>query len=889
MNECIIKTKILRPPLRGIIHRNRLYRDLDRGAECKVTLISAPAGYGKTTLMAAWIAETPRAYCWLSLDKFDDSAGRFLHYLKAALLEAGIIDASIGAEANLPEIINQITVFDGDTFIVLDDYHLADSPEIHDITGQLIDRLPEDCHLIIVSRSDPLLRLAKLRGQGEITEIRAQDLQFTEKEVEVFLRSVLGDSFDKKEITALTRHTEGWIAGLQMIATSLRGSADVSFFIRKLTGHERMLTDYLIEEVFDQLQSDIQDFLLECSILDRFSAELCDAVRGGTDSAEYLDSIDRGNLFITALDEERRWYRLHYLFSEMLKHRISQKNPEKVSSLHSAAAGWFYSQGQFREAIDHTLAAEEYHNAISLLEKHCDWFLMKGEIKPVLGWVSLIPEALVDENPYIGAFHAWSALVSGQPIKLVMRKLEVLSRKRQESIVQCLHAYIAVVRGNASKALQLSRMARSSIPESHKFLKGFTLLTEALATPSPGSSLPDIESLEDAFESSLESGNLLVGVLALAYQGQVFLSRGNLSLAEERFQRAIGLAVEKDGKKIPISGAGLLGIGEVNRLRGNVDTAIQCFQDGIQAYGGWFEPASIEGYVGLAFSLFSKGCGEESERAIVEATRLARQFDATERDDRFVALQKLKLVMLNQAGTTSVDTVLSDNIPTIRANQSCSDVQLTILETLVLARHKLHEGCPDECIELAAKAEKAALSADHQLLVLDTQLLLTRAYWRNDEPSRAFEILEKAIGFARPEGIIQPFVDEGEEMARILYEARAAARATARATARASAGATAHTVESTTKFIGRLLAAFPLPNQSLVVADDDHTNGVDALSARELEVLSLLSEGLSNKEAAARLFVSVRTIKWHASNIYAKLNVASRTQALARAKQVGIL
>ena len=440
----LLQTKLHVPPVRSdpstglrarLVLRPRLVERLERGRNLKLTLISAPAGFGKTTLVAEWVrrlseAGTADGIAWLSLDEDDNDLARFLVYVVATLSE---IEATIGkgvlnqlrtspppAEEILTFLINVIATMPGPIILVLDDYHLIGDQAIHDALAFLLARLPRQMHLVIATREDPPLSLARLRARGQLTELRAMDLRFTPSEAAEFLNQVMGLALSAKDIAALEARTEGWIAGLQLAALALqgtistRGQQDVSGFIQSFTGSHRFVLDYLVEEVLERQPENIQTFLLQTAILDRLTAPLCDAVSGQDNGQETLESLDRANLFIVPLDNERRWYRFHHLFADLLNQRLRQAQPELIPSLHQRASEWYEQNDLADEAIEHALQAGDRARAASLMEVQSDAAWRRGEHAKLRHWLDALPLEAVRAQPRLCVYHTWYLFAGGR-------------------------------------------------------------------------------------------------------------------------------------------------------------------------------------------------------------------------------------------------------------------------------------------------------------------------------------------------------------------------------------------------------------------------------------------------------------------------------------------
>lgn len=864
--QAILRTKVTPPRIRSPIHRERLYLLLDRGADGKLTLLSAPAGFGKTTLVAAWLAERGRDSAWISLDRSDGSRVRFLRYLAAAT--EPLFRRSGEAPSILTDLINELSDLDSDIVLVLDDYHLAGGPEIHDAVAFLLDHSPANLHVFILTRADPPLKLAKLRGRGELTELRVADLQFRVDEVGSYLSTGMGIDLSQEDLDLLTSHTEGWAAGIQMVGASLSNRDDAPEFIRNLTSENRYVLDYLLEEVLSRLDPEVEAFLLDASILERLTADLCAAVTGRDDSQRILERIDRSNLFIIPLDEERRWYRLHHLFADLLVSRLSDRNPDAIPELHRRASGWFEAHGLVVEAIDHLVAAGDLEEVANRIDRYGERVLMESENEAFLRWVDALTPEIIRAHPSIEMLRLWAGILRGGPVGPAEKQLRTPRVGSQMGAAMSVRAFLALARGDVAEAIDLADGAGRNLPENHQFLRGFAAWTRALAAVLGGDLDNGLDALDQAHRESLEAGNLFMAVMALSQRAELLVFQGSLSAAEAAYARALDLSGKPDGGRMAVGGAALIGLGEIARMRGDLDGAIGLFRAGIDCFRGWFPAGGIDGLLGLARALAAKGRVGESDAAIEEAEGIAAEFDASEYDDRLVRWCRDRL-LLTSGRRERVHRAESGSISS-PAGASHSHHFLLELEVLIGARLDLDRGDCDSCIQSARDVAGAARQRRHFFVLLEALLLEALANRREERLDDAFRAVADAVELAAPERCIQSFVDEGPEMARILFEARRAGL--------------------DHEFVGVLLAAYPLEDRSFAAGGAlREADSVEPLSTREMEVLCLLAGGLSNKEVAAELFVSERTVKWHTSNIYAKLSVTSRTAAVARARQLGML
>ncbi|MDY7042193.1 MAG: helix-turn-helix transcriptional regulator, partial [Chloroflexota bacterium] len=424
--DTLIRTKLRLPFLRPeLVPRPRLQEQIAQGLRGPLTLITAPAGFGKTTLVASCVAGCGMPVAWLSLDKDDNLVGRFLSYLVAALQQA---DNTIGSEAAqlvaasqqappeavLTSLINELDRANTEIALVLDDYQFINSQAVHEEVAFLLEHCPQAFHLVIATRSDPPLPLARLRARGQMVELRTADLRFTAPEAAQFLKVAMGLRLDAGSVAVLEERTEGWIAGLQMAALSMRGREDVDSLIRAFAGTHRFIMDYLLEEVLAREPEEVQTFLLQTAILTRLTGPLCDAVTGASGSQEMLERLERRNLFILPLDDDRRWYRYHHLFADLLQARLYQSGPDRVARLLSRAAEWCEGDGQIAEAVGYALAAQDYRRAADLIARYWHHTANKGEIETVWSWLEALPEDTVRNSAPLGLAYCWVLWLKGQ-------------------------------------------------------------------------------------------------------------------------------------------------------------------------------------------------------------------------------------------------------------------------------------------------------------------------------------------------------------------------------------------------------------------------------------------------------------------------------------------
>jgi len=977
----VLTTKLCVPPPRpGLVHRPRLLKRLDEGLGQghRLVLISAPAGFGKTTLLAEWAAslEASTSVAWLSLDEGDNDPTRFLAYLVAALQAA---DARFGQGAQAPlqpsgmestdtlgqagvppapeelltALINRINAVPGQCVLILDDYHLITAQPVHKHLTFLLDRLPHHMHLAIATRVDPPLAIARLRARGQLTEIRLADLRFTSDEAAAFLNRVMRLALATGDVTALASRTEGWIAGLQMAALALQAKPphtagpttckdDRSRFIQTFTGSDRYVMDYLVEEVLRRQPELIQAFLLQTSVLDRLTAPLCDAVvrinesadqrvsesadqrkaaGGCTESAksnqelyqvsepaegrfadlqirrfadlsnqQILEYLERNNLFVLPLDNERRWYRYHRLFADLLRKRLHQKQPDLVPALHRRASRWYEQNGLLADGIDHALAAADFERAAELIEQATETTLMRSEIATFLRWVEALPDELVRARPSLCLFHAWALLLSGSSLDAIESRLQGLDEGEDliAGGMAALRARIAILQGHVSQAVDLSHQALEWLPEDDSFLRTVTLWTLGMSHLAGGNALAGSRALEEAARTSRGAGNVMVAVVALCRLAGLWMVQGHLKEARAMYERALALATDEEGNSLPIAGEALIGLGELAREWNDLEAATHHLTQGIELSRQWREAAALGGIIALARIRQAQGDMDGAQHMVERARQLAAQSDATEADDLTVALYQARL-WIAQGNVEAVERWATERGLYKDADAAGSgegdgliERHLRKYEHIVMARLRLVQGRPEQALTLLDSLLPRARRLNRNKLLIEIHTLRALAFQarasargatREGRGMPALDALEQALSLAEPEGYVRIFIEEGEPMAALLRQI--AARGIA------------------VDYVSRLLAALeleqPRPAIERTPTLKPETQLIEPLSERELEILRLIAVGLSNREIAEELVVAVSTVKWHINNLYDKLDVRSRTQAIARARESNLL
>jgi LuxR family maltose regulon positive regulatory protein len=862
-----------------MVPRPRLVERLNAGLHRKLTLVSAPAGFGKTTLLGEWTANTERPFAWLSLDEGDNDPARFLAYFVAALqtVHESVGESVLAAlkspqpppiDLFLTSLINEIAITSdlpsasaGRSFVlVLDDFHVITDPQVNRAMAFLLDNLPPQMHLVLSSRADPSWPLARLRARGEMTELRADDLRFTLEETTAFLNEAMRLDLSPEDVDALETRTEGWIAGLQMAALSMRGRKDVSAFIRAFSGSHRFVLDYLLEEVLEQQPRDVQEFLLKTSILERMTAPLCNAVTQSSDSRAILTQLDQTNLFLVPLDDERRWYRYHHLFADLLRQRLQQDRRDLTPVLHRRASEWYQAKELYPNAVNHSLAAGDEERAAELISSGGWDMLVRGEMRELLGWLDSLPQDLVSSRPQLGVIHAWALALTSQWERLDQR-LTQIGDSHVPGEIAALQAYVASVQGNIPRTVALCKQASEALPERKWFSRSFVALSLGIAYFAGRQPAAARKAFCEAIELCRAAGFSYMMQAAMMELGLVQQMAGSLHEAAETFRRALELIPGQDLRPVPIAGMAYLGLSKAHYEWNDLDRALQNARRGIEVTDlGGFTNALLHSYVRLIAVHLARGDMMAASQAFEKAERLVEQHPHPAISGMLVNLRVR--FWLRSGDLRAASLWLQEHPPT--AGDVTNYPQE--LEQLAAARVLLGLKQTAGVLELLHPLQDRAEEAGRVWMLIRILVLQARALQVDEKRDLAVSKLERALSLAEPEGYVRTFVDEGEPMARLLRQALSEGIAP--------------------NYAARLLAAF---GEEAELTSPAMESLIEPLTEREMDVLRLIVAGLSNPEIAEELFIAVSTVKSHINHIYGKLGVESRTQAVIKVQELALL
>ncbi len=894
MPESLLATKLFVPSISlELVPRPRLYERLDQGLTRKLTLVSAPAGFGKSTVVTGWLAENGDQAAWLSLDEGDNDPVRFWTYLIAAIqticpelgVEARQVISAPQLRNNEPvgiSLINDIFQLDHDLILVLDDYHVIEAEAIHTGLGYLLEHQPPNLHIVLITRADPSISLARLRAHSQLVEIRAKDLQFSLDEAATLLNDKMGLGLNLKQIEALNAHTESWVVGLQLAALSMKGKTSYDAFIKEFTGGHKFILDYLIEEVLVTLPEKQHEFMLRTSILDRFCSELCQAVIGDSASRMILDEIWKSNLFLIPLDIEGNWFRYHHLFAEVLNALLEKDHPDEVDRLHKKAAVWFDSEGYPDEAVEHALRSGDMDLAREMVLKNWMQVLHRGGVATVLRWVDALPEDEDGFDPEVPLARCWALFISGmntavephleQATNAYERLVGNGSLSGQQknliaSQLAMMRSVLARSQGDHHRSMAYAEEAAELIPREIKIGIGTAWNMIAAAYAGAGDFDGTIEAYGRGISLSEAEGNLIAAYGCTYGQAMYLLIQGKLNEAEELCLSTIERAEREGQGGFPAAGSLHMAMARIVLEQNRMDDAMAYLNTGLRIArpGGFVEAVRTGRYVRAQLAVESGDLDaavatlEDTERIInaMDDSYLTGELNKEwawlylKAGDLNAARERLLILKEKSAATRHANLLLWER---------------SLFPMLLCAEERYEEALTalDESIH-----HSRALNSSGELI----RLLVLQAVALDalGDTRSAHTALHEALALSASQGYIKRWLDAGPGIVPLLHDLKG----------------DRDTDDALQTYLDLLLQACQTAFEK--VPQPPHGDLPDPITPRELEILHLICKGYSNPEIADKLVVTINTVKKHTSNIYGKLGVSSRTQAIARAHELNLL
>ena len=880
----LLKTKLHVPkPRPGLVWRTRLLERLDEGLLTgkPFSLISAPAGYGKTTLVTNWFERLDQAKAWLSLDEHDNDPVRFFSYLIAALQT---IDLKIGqesarllsesgmlpAQAVVVALLNEIQAIFEPFILILDDFHVIKNETISQAVQTLLDHHPYCLHLVMITREDPALSLPRLRVRNRMTEIRMNDLRFDLSETRDFFTTSAGIKLKDEEVAALEVRTEGWIAGLQLAALSIMGWAaeQVSEFIKAFSGNHRYIIDYLMEEVIKRTTPEIRVFLARTAVVDRFNAELGDELTGENNSKKIIARLEQANLFLIPLDSECRWYRYHHLFAQFLRTELTKSEQIHVQQ---RAAQWFADNGRPEEGIKYALAAGDYNLASDLLKTQAARVFQRGEMVTLLDWLNLLPAKLVDCSGELAGYKAWSLFLLGKSEEAVyfLQRTEHIKPENSDPLAEgrllALRGWIAnYCEAPRTKEIALSAIER--VGDQDPFFREISLMSLGHAQRKNDSMPESTATLYRAYDTARNAGHIFTSLGALLDITMNLVIQGGRRESMELCNLALHQYVDSRGKPLPMAELLYIPLGILQYEGNNLEQARDFLEQGIRASHILGLNRILGGDAEQTLALVYWALGDIQTACVL----LVKAMDNTDAKafpiiwDRYKAFEA-HLLLKQGALAGALTWVESSGLNPMDSITSFKEIPY-----MVIARILYRAGRYDQAWELLNNIREFDLERGRYGRLVYVNILSSLVLQALNRQEEAIRFMKEAVDFAATEGYLRPFLDEGPEVGKLLLAVKSTKP------------------EFLTALLGRFTQQHKRPD-SRSISSLHGSVMIETLSLRELEVLRLLAVGLSNEEIGTKLFISLGTVKWHVKNIFSKLGVGSRTQAVVHAQHLGLL
>lgn len=890
MNLLIIKTKLLIPFVHpNLVPRLRLSDQIESGVQGghKLTLVAAPAGFGKTTAVSTWVHQNDRKVAWLSLDEGDNEATVFWAHLVASIRTVfpdsvetifSALTASPPPPVNslLPPLVNELMGLDEPLSLVLDDYHVIENQEIHNSISFLLEHQPQQVHLVIATRADPPLAIARLRAQRCLTELRAEDLRFTDEEAGALLNEIMGLGLTTEDIKLLEARTEGWGVGLLLAAQSIQGRSDKHAFVSAFSGSQHYILEYLIEEVLNRQSEEARKFLLQTSILDRLCGSLCDVVIGENNSEENIQRLSKDNLFIIPLDQDHVWYRYHHLFADLLVDILHKEFvKEEILELHQRASRWYQQVGEYEKAVKYALNGQDYKRAADLIEQIVDQVIAHGQVKTLLGWIGAIPEEVINSRPHLLMHQGWVVFLSGrvtlssQILQQAKRALTNIPEGDERNLLHgrlsAMLATITALTRDIPRAKAEAQEALANLPGNEFIFRARAMRALGVSYMFQGEMEQALETLTQAKNLALEGENKFLASEILSQIGTVRKHQGKLSLASETYQQILHLYERPE--VAPPACLGYVGLADIALERNNLQDVEEYLHKGIDLclkgnIGYALQPAYLIG--GLLKC--AQGDHAGALETIQKGEGLSRAGGGSLESILGLAWFQARLYLGCDELEKARDWVTGKLLP---SDRSFDDLPILLdeIHQSLLARVYLKSIEFDKVLEIYERVCPQAKMGGRLARVVELSLFKAVASWKLGKSENALLAFEECVALAEAEGFVRLFLETSETVVDLLQMMQGKHE----------------------EYVSELLAAF---NGQQVEAGDDAVRRpggeglIEPLTEREMEVLRLMCEGYSNQDIADEMIVSVNTVKKHTSNIYGKLGVRNRAQAVLRAKEI---
>jgi LuxR family maltose regulon positive regulatory protein len=891
----ILQTKLIIPNTHPtLVSRPRLVEQIENGVQAghKLTLVAAPAGFGKTTAVGTWVQQNNRQVAWLSLEKSDDESTLFWAYFLASIRTvlpdfANPMFAALSEtppapiKVLLPTLINELTELNETLVLVLDDYHVIANQEIHDSVSFLLEHQPQQFHLVIATRADPQLPVSRLRAQRSLTEVRAADLRFTEDETRALLNEMMRLDLTSEDITLLETRTEGWGVGLLLAAQSMQGMADKSEFISAFSGSQHYILEYLIEEVLNRQSGKTRKFLLQTSILDRICGSLCDTVTGENNSEETIKTLSKDNLFVIPLDQDHIWYRYHHLFADLLVNFLQKEFAQNnVLQLHRRASQWYRNADDFEKAIKYALSGQDFEQAANLIEQIVDQVIARGQVKTLLGWIGAIPEEVINSRPRLLMHQGWIVFLTGrvtlasQILQGAKHALIVIPEGNERDFLHgrlsAMLATIIALTRDIPGAMAEAQEALTYLPETEAVFRARATRALGVCHMFQGVMEQALESLEQAQRLALEGENKFLAAEILSQIGTVRKHQGKLSLAFEAYQQILNLYANPEAA--PPACLGYIGLADIALERNDLDSAEGYLNKGIKlcqkgSIGYALQPAYLIG--GLVKC--AQGDQADALETIQKGEALSRKGGGSLESVLGLAWIQTRFYLNCGNPDKARDWASGKLLP---SGWSLEEMPLVLdeMHQSLLARVYLRNDEFEKVLGIYDRVCHQAETGNRISRVVELSLFKAVALWELGKTEEAIVLFEKCLLHAERDGVVRLFLETGETVVQLLQRVK-------------SKG-------GRTEYISKLESAFY--DQQVEIKDDapvvpSQAGLIEPLTERELQVLRLMCEGYSNQGIADEMVVSVNTVKKHTSNIYGKLGVRNRAQAVLRAREIGLV